>query len=82
MTTFYFEMTDTFSGEANYCWVKRYKTDAKTQRGAVNKFAKHVGAGWTKTMDSGDFARYDNGGVCVFVEEFDSEHHTSKVEEF
>ena len=39
------EITDTFGGEANYCWVKRGTTTAKTRRGII-KAVKDL-AGWT-----------------------------------
>ena len=38
------EITDTFGGEANYCWVKRGKTRARTRRGLIAA-AKRI-AGW------------------------------------
>ena len=38
---FYFvELTDTFGGEANYCWAKRYKVAASSFNGAIRKVAK------------------------------------------
>lgn len=51
------EITDTFGGEANYCWVKRSKTRARTRRGLIAA-AKRV-AGWdgwcrVKVEDWGD----------------------------
>lgn len=39
------EVTDTFGGEANYCWVKRGTAKAKSRRGLI-KAAKDL-AGWT-----------------------------------
>ena len=39
------EVTDTFSGEPNYCWVRRGTTKAKTRRGRIEA-AKQL-AGWT-----------------------------------
>ena len=39
------EVTDTFAGEANYCWVKRGTTGATTRRGQIAA-AKRL-AGWT-----------------------------------
>lgn len=39
------EVTDTFGGEANYCWVKRGVTRAKSRRGLIEA-AKKL-AGWT-----------------------------------
>ena len=38
------EVTDTFGGEANYCWVRRGMTRAKSRRGIINA-VKEV-AGW------------------------------------
>jgi hypothetical protein len=53
--TYLIEVTDTFGGEANYCWVKRGTTKAVTRRGIV-KAVKDL-AGW--------------GGWCrVNVEEY------------
>jgi hypothetical protein len=39
------EVTDTFGGEANYCWVRRGTTRANSRRGLI-KAAKEL-AGWT-----------------------------------
>lgn len=41
---FHIEVTDTFGGEANYCWVKRGKTTATSRRGIISA-VKDV-AGW------------------------------------
>lgn len=77
---FYFvEFTDTFGGEANYCWVRRYKVKAKTRVGAIRKAARAEGysgrmrAEWT----NGDDARYNVQGaaVCAFVSWYDAETH-------
>lgn len=38
------EVTDTFGGEANYCWVKRGTTKARSRRGLIN--AAKALAGW------------------------------------
>ena len=40
---FYFEMTDTFGGETNYSWIKRFAASAKTLRGAVSIVSREVG---------------------------------------
>lgn len=39
------EVTDTYGGEANYCWVKRGKTSGTTRRRMI-KDVKDL-AGWT-----------------------------------
>lgn len=64
------EVTDTFQGEANYCWVKRGTTNAKSRRGKIEA-AKRV-AGWqgwcrVKATDFGDMLRVEpvgTSGVC------------------
>ena len=71
MATYQIEVTDTFAGEANYCWVRRYTIEARSKRGAVTKLAREHGKGWRVDWDSGDTARYNLQGaaVCLFVTE-------------
>ena len=55
------EFTDTFGGEANYCWVKRYLVKAKSQSGAIRTAKKEFFNGPVNhriDMDSGDMRRY------------------------
>lgn len=40
---FKFEVTDTFGGEANYCWVRRYTTRATTRAGLMRAIKKATG---------------------------------------
>lgn len=40
---FYFEVTDTFGGELNYCWLSRFIIEAKTLRGALMILSRHTG---------------------------------------
>jgi hypothetical protein len=64
------EVTDTFGGEANYCWVKRGTTRATSRRGIIAA-AKRV-AGWTdwcrvRVEDLGDMIIVrptQTSGVC------------------
>jgi hypothetical protein len=65
MTQWDIEITDTFGDEANYSWVRRYRIEANTERGAINKLAKEYGAGWRKEYSTGDMSRYNLQGVCV-----------------
>ena len=69
MSTFHIEVTDTFSGEANYCWVRRYKYEAKSVLGAIQKLARDYGGGWRLDYDTGEMARYNLRGaaICCFV---------------
>ena len=71
METYFFEMTDTFAGEANYCWVRRVLVRATSLRGACIKAARHFGVSGRirKAYDAGDLARWDvrNAAICVFA---------------
>ena len=40
---FYFEHTDLFGGECNYCWLNRFAVMASSERGAVNVLSRHIG---------------------------------------
>jgi hypothetical protein len=66
---FYVEVTDTFAGEANYSWVRRYKVHANTMRGAMLKVSRLLGVKAKRVMDTGDMHRYDfaRSAVCAFV---------------
>lgn len=74
---FFVELTDTFGGEANYSWVRRFKVAANTMRGAVQKMARETGINWRCVTDYGDQKRYDSrtGCTCFFVESFDADRH-------
>lgn len=54
------EVTDTFGGESNYTWVRRYLVLSKSERGAITKLARHEGSGWR--FDGG---RYNLSGACI-----------------
>ena len=63
------EMTDTFGGEANYCWIHRFIVTASSERGAMRKVSRETGFTARCTMP-GDPERWDAVGACVcfFVE--------------
>jgi hypothetical protein len=66
--TFYFEVTDTYCGEANYTWVRRYSVRSVSILGALSKLSRHTGYRFTKTYD-GEMPRYDakNAAVCAWA---------------
>ena len=77
---FYFvELTDTFGGEANYCWIKRYKVAASSFNGAIRKVAKESFYRFRYEYDTGDMVKYKAPGACVcaFVEEYNELCHNS-----
>lgn len=63
------EITDTFGGEANYSWVRRYFVAANSERGAVQIIARVHGAGWRMDYPG----RYKMVGqcICMFVDEIE-----------
>ena len=68
MTTkskFEIEITDTFGGESNYSWVKRYTVHATSFMGAMRIAARDFGGAWRYEYDTGDMARYDMKGACI-----------------
>ena len=66
---FNIEITDTFGGEPNYTWVRRYTFVARSMLGAIQKLAREYNFGWRKDYYSGEWARYNLHGanVCCFV---------------
>ena len=46
---FRLEVTDTFGGEPNYCWVKRSQTKATSRRGVIRALKRLAGwDGWCR----------------------------------
>jgi hypothetical protein len=75
MNTYNLEMTDTFGGEANYAWARRYTIKAKSFRGAISALSRKHGGHFKITGNYNDMARYDMVGaaICVFVSYADEE---------
>ena len=68
--TYFIEMTDTFGGEANYCWVNRFLVSASSPRGAMRRVCTRTG----DSVRSVGCDRWDStrGCVCYFVEWVDA----------
>lgn len=63
------EVTDTFNGEANYCWVKRKElelTDTLSNYAVVRRVKKEIGWSGQRclTVDYGDTIELRPYGVC------------------
>lgn len=65
MSKFTIDVTDTFGGEANYSWVRRFTFHASSFRGAVGMLAREYATGWRKDYDAGDTARYNLTCACI-----------------
>lgn len=72
-TSFLVQMTDTYGGEANYCWVKHFLVYAKTRVSAMSMIARETGHTTYKDYDTGHIARYNvrNACICFFINETD-----------
>jgi hypothetical protein len=81
---YFAEITDTYGGESNYTWVRRYLVKAASIRGAVQKLSRETGHSFTKKYGDSEGARYDAKGACIcaFVKLNDSEKlYYPKIEE-
>lgn len=59
------EVTDTYGGEANYCWVRRYIVAASSPLGAIRKVSRAEGL----SFRSVGCDRYDarHACICAFI---------------
>lgn len=74
MCKYSIEMTDTFGGEANYCWVRRAIIDAPSDASSrllTRRAKKALGISTPHriTSDLGDLIRIDlrNNPICIFI---------------
>jgi hypothetical protein len=65
MKTFNIEVTDTFGGEANYSWVKRFTFKTSSVHGALILLGREYGRGWRKHWDNGTTIAYKVPGKCI-----------------
>lgn len=76
---YFVEHTDTFSGEANYCWCNRFKVLATSPKHALTKVKQEIFNSPKdvrhKVSDYGDMRRIDFSGLCecMFISEWDDE---------
>lgn len=77
---YFIEMTDTFGGEANYCWVNRFIVSASTERGAMRRVCAKTG----DSVRSVGGDRWDAVGACVcyFVEWIDAADIECRKEQY
>lgn len=77
---YFVEMTDTFGGEANYCWVHRFIVSASSPRGAMRKVSRETGF----AVRNVGCDRWDAVGACVcyFVEWIDAADIEGRKEQY
>ena len=80
---YFIEMTDTFGGDANYCWVNRFIVSASSPRGAMRKVCARTGDKVQCVMP-GDPERWDSRTdcVCYFVEWIDAADIEGREEQY
>lgn len=72
MKTYYLELTDTFGGESNYSWVRRYRIVAFSEKQALTKFKReYFGIGHNRRhnleWNSGDIKAFKFKGICIIA---------------
>ena len=74
---FFVEITDCYGGEPNYSWVRRYKVNAVSERGALQKANRQHGYRWRKYNDDGDSVSYRSysDATCCFITEWADDYH-------
>ena len=77
---YFVEMTDTYGGEANYCWVNRFLVTASSELGAIRKVTRKTGYRARKQYEG----RYRVPNACItyFIDEAEGNEatHYSGVE--
>lgn len=64
---FYFEMTDTFGGELNYSWIRKFKVKAKSIRGALQIISRMTGFNFRKDFNN----QYKAKNACIALYEIE-----------
>lgn len=69
MGTYNYEYTDTFGGEANYCWANRGQVQANNLKQALRRAKKELGLTGLKgtTHNYGDMIDYRPQGHCTVL---------------
>lgn len=69
---YYFEMTDTFGSELNYCWLHRFIINAKSIRGALIKLSRHTGLNF---RNNGLYFKAKNACIAAYELDYEIEPH-------
>jgi hypothetical protein len=71
MLTYKVEVTDTFGGDANFAWVRRYEVQAADMTGAADIMREREGGEWEIDWDFGGDTRYNmkDACICCFINE-------------
>ncbi len=75
--TYYIEVTDTFGGELNFCWIRRYQVRASSERGAMRVVGNHEGFAM---RNDGYKWQFKNASIAAYVVDLDD--NILSVDEF
>jgi hypothetical protein len=64
---YYIEVTDTFGGETNYCWIRRYAVRASSERGAMRVIGNHEGFAM---RNDGLLWHFDGACIAAYVVDY------------
>lgn len=68
MNNYNFTLTDTFSGELNYCWVKKFSVSAKSDRAAIRAASKHFGLQGLLNYQGNDLWKITGACMALYSE--------------
>ena len=67
---FYFHLTDTFGGETNYCWIRRYFVDAYSLHGALCIISRELGYNFNRYCE--DVYHAKNACIALLLESWET----------
>ena len=73
---FYFHLTDTFGGETNYCWIKRYYVDAYSLHGALCIISRETG--YNFSLYCTDIYHAKGACIALLLEDWETIDYYSK----
>lgn len=65
---FYFHLTDTYGGETNYCWIRRYFVDAYSLHGALCVISRELGYNFSLYCE--DVYHAKNASIALLLEDY------------
>lgn len=67
---FYFHLTDTYNGETNYCWIRRYWVDAYSLHGALCIMSRELG--YNFSLYCNDIYHAKNACIALLLESWET----------
>jgi hypothetical protein len=74
-TRFYFHITDTYGGETNSCWIRRYFVNANSLHGALCIISRETGYNFKLVCE--DVYHAKNACIALLLESWETIDHLS-----